>query len=161
MAQKFFVTVTKIFRKLSYLIGLLIIFWIFRIMCSQSSVNYQMKELTSLQCVNKAVKLAHNIDDSKTTRKTAKVVWRFLSDVDTTPHTLTSHDFLWPVAFSLEVKMTMKKPRTLKFKTTEDGEFLASFVRIVKLVQQDAATEVFTKKRKIIDEPAANNSSLR
>ena len=116
-------------------------------MCSQSSVNYQMKELTSLQRVNRGVKLAHNIHDSKTTRKTAKVVWRFLSDVDTMPHTLTSHDFLWPVGLSLEVKKTMKKPRTLKFKTTEDGGFTASFVRIVKLVQQDAATEVLTKKR--------------
>ena len=121
-----------------------------------------MKELTSLQGENRGMKLAHNIDDSKTTRKTAKVVWRFLSEVDTKPYTLTSHDSLWPVGFSLEVKMTMKKPRTLKFKTTEDGEFTASFVRIVKRVQQDAATEVHNKKRKnMIDATAANNSSLR
>ena len=58
--------------------------------------------------------------------------------------------------------MTMKQPRTLKFKTTEDGEFTASFVGKVKRVQQDEATEVLTKKRiNRMDEPAANISSLR
>ena len=54
-----------------------------------------MKELASLQRENRGMKLAHNIDDSKTTRKTANVVWRFLSEVDTKPYTLTSHDSLY------------------------------------------------------------------
>ena len=131
-------------------------------MCSQSSDISQMREITNSQRVNRGKKLAHSIDDSKTARKAAKLVWMFLSDADAKPFTLTSHDALWPVGLSLEEKMTMKQPRTLKFKTTEDGEFTASFVGKVKRVQQDEATEVLTKKRKNrMDEPAANISSLR
>ena len=104
------------------------------------------------------MKLAHSIDDSKTTRKSAKLVGMFLSNDDAKPFSLTSHDYLWPVKLSLEGKMTMKQPRTLKFKTTEDGEFRESFVGKVKQVQKDA---VLTKKRKNrMDEPAANISSL-
>ena len=84
----------------------------------------------------------------------------FLSDADTKPFTLTSHDALWPVGLSLEEKMTMKQPRTLM--TTDVGEFTASFVGKVKRLQQDEATEVLTKKRKNrMDEPAANIRTLR
>ena len=131
-------------------------------MCSQSSVISQMREITNRQRVNRGKKLAHSIDDSKTARKASKLVWMFLSDADTKPFTLTSHDALWPVGLSLEEKMTMKQPRTFMFKTTEDGEFTASFVGKVKRVEQDEATELLTKKRKNrMDEPAANISSLR
>ena len=78
------------------------------------------------------------------------------------PFTLTCNQSSWPEGVSLEDKMNMTQPTKLKFSTTGDGTFWASFVGKVKTTQSKQASDVVAKKRqKKMDEPAANVSSVR
>ena len=78
------------------------------------------------------------------------------------PFTLTCNHSSWPEGVSLEDKMNMTQPTKLKFSTTGDGTFWASFVGKVMTAQSKQASEVVAKKRqKKMDEPAANVSSVR
>ena len=131
-------------------------------MISQSSVASGSGCLTNSQRLNKGVNISQHIEDPKLARKAGKLVWMFLGDNDMKPFTVTCNHSSWPEAVSLEDKMNRTQPTKLKFSTTGDGTFWASFVGKVKTTQSKQASEVVAKKRqKKMDEPAANVSSVR
>ena len=135
---------------------------LFRVMNSQTSVASGSGGLTNSQRLNKGVKISQHVEDPKLAKKAGKLVWMFLGDNDMNPFTLTCNHSSWPEGVSLEDKMNMTQPTKLKFSTTGDGTFWASFVGKVKTTQSKQASAVVTKKRqKKMDEPAANVSSIR
>ena len=135
---------------------------IFRFMNSQSSVASGSGGLTNSQQLNKGFKISQHFEDQKLARKAGKLVWMFLGDNDSKPFTLMCFHSSWPEGLSLEDKMNMTQPTKLKFSTTGDGTFWASFVGKVKTTQSKQACEVVAQKRqKKMDEPAVNVSSVR
>ena len=114
-------------------------------MTSQSSVASGSGGLTNSQR-NKGVKISQHIEDPKFASKAGNLVLMFLGDTDSNPFTLTCNHSSRPEGLYLEDKMNMTQPTKLKFSTTGDGTFWASFVGKVK-TQSKQASEVVAKKR--------------
>ena len=134
----------------------------FRVINSQSNVASESGGLANSQRLNKGVEISQHVEDPKLARKAGKLVWMLPGDNDMNPFTLTCNHSSWPEGVSLEDKTNMTQPTKLKFSTTGDRTFWASFVGKVKTTQSKQASEVVAKKRqKKMDEPAANVSSVR